>query len=423
MTNDYQVERALLGAVLSGYPHVDELAQVVRPVDFAEPRDERIWGAILSVADSGGKVDPITVRMAMGPEANKLPEGPLYLVKLAEECPTPTSARTYAQQVRENAGRRHLANVASFIQSLPDSGLDYDVAYDHAVSRLAELEDSRAVGDLVWARDVFPKVVDIAEHGRARGLSTPWPGLDRLTSGIQAGRLYVVAARPGVGKSLMGANLALHFGTRHNRASLICTMEMDAVEMMQRITSAHASINLSGLLKGGDDMSQIAWNAIAREHQNVMDLPIVIEDGSNQTVTSIRAKLRRLKRQRDDVALVVVDYLQLMGTNAAKSNRAEALGEVSRGLKIIAREFNVAVVAMAQLNREAAGSRPTVAQIRESGAIEADADVVILLSRPDDELPGIEAIVDKNRSGPRGTTELMVRGHYSRIDDEWRPAS
>ena len=422
-------ERALLGTILAGYPHVDALAEIVRPTDFMDPRDEEIFGAMVTVAQAGGRADGVATLLAMRPQLGQQAALGDYLHDLLAAAPVAASADYYAAVVRDAATKRRVATAATRIGQIAEQEMDADAMLDLAQSTLAEVTEARAKADVVWAADVLAEIVDIAEQGRSRGLSTPWPGVDRVIGGIQAGRLYVVAARPGVGKSLMGANLALHVGHRHQRGALLCSMEMDRVEVMQRMVSAHAKVSLTGLMAGGSQMSQAGWDSLSAKSQEVMDLPVAVEDGAGQSLTSIRAALRRVKRQRPDTALVVVDYLQLMRTSAKTTNRAEALGEISRGLKVIAREFEVAVVAMAQLNREAANGRPTIAQIRESGAIEADADVVILLHRADDEIPELDVLIEKNRSGPRGTSTLTIEGHYSRLTDDfrderqqWRPA-
>ena len=266
-------------------------------------------------------------------------------------------------------------------------------------------------------------MIDIAERGESPALSTGWPDLDRVITGLAPGRLVVVGSRPGVGKSLMGTNLALEFAHQHKHAVLIASIEMPRTEVVQRLVAAHARVNLTSLSTGR--VAEDHWQRIRTHYDEIDALPITIEDGAEQTVTSIRAAAREVARERGDLALIVVDYLQLMRASDSRVNRAEQIGEMSRGLKVLARETGACVVAMAQVNREGTrhgDGRPRMTDLRESGSIEADADQVILLHRPSEETPEVEVIVDKNRWGPKGMATLYIQGHYARLASAtWTP--
>lgn len=420
--SDLLAEKALLGSIMAGYPDFDELQILVRPVDFIDVHHERIYAAAITVADAGNKPDPITVRMAMGSEAMNLPGGAAYLVDLVQASPNPMSAGHYAEAVAEGAMRRKVFNAGTSLHQLAEADLSKDELADRARGVVDEATEERATHDLVRVGDVLPGVIDIAQHGQTRGLSTGWGDLDRLITGLTPGRLIVVGARPGVGKSLMGTNLALHTAARHHAPSLICSLEMSREEVTQRLLAAHATVNLSGLEHG--DTDERAWARIAGKTQELLELPIGIEDDPSQTLTSIRFALRRFKKQHGHVPLTVVDYLQLVRPRDTRVNRVEQLGEISRGLKIMSREFDTCVVAMAQVNREGThrkDGRPGMADLRESGSIEADADVVVILHRPEDEMPELEVLVEKNRSGPTGMTRLQVQGHYARLTGAFNP--
>lgn len=412
--NDLEVERALLGAVLSGYPGFDELTETIFPIDFDSTQHERIWGACLAVSEAGNRVEPVAVRVAMGAEANKLPGGATYLADLMHSAPLVAAAPSYAAQVAAQAARRRLGQVASRLSVLSESTYSVEEITEQARAAIDEATEQRQKRRLVTAAEVMPEVLDIAQHGRARGIPSPWPDIDRFTSGLHAGRLVIVGARPGVGKSVMGTNLALSTARDQKRPVLICSMEMDAVEVQQRILAAHAGVNLSSLING--TMVPSSWDRVDACTQEVMAMPIHIEDQAGQTLSSIRGRLRDMMRAHEPASVVIVDYLQLMQPRDRRMNRAEQIGEISRGLKVIAREFGVCLIAMAQLNREAAkGARPGLADLRESGSIEADADVVLLLHRPDEQGSEVECLVEKNRSGPRGMTNLEMQGHYARL--------
>jgi replicative DNA helicase len=239
------------------------------------------------------------------------------------------------------------------------------------------------------------------------------------------GRLVIVGARPGVGKSIMGHNLALHMAEAHAHAALVVSVEMPRIEVVQRMVSCRSRVNLGDLINGS--LSERQWDAISSHHEVVDALPIVIDDDAEPTVAAIRSRASEVRAERPDLALIVVDYLQLLRTprTSRSQTRAELLGEVSRGLKVLARESNACVVAMAQVNREGAknGAAPTMADLRESGSIEADADQVILLHRPDPDIPELDVLVDKNRWGPVGRATLQVQGHYARLASvQWTPS-
>lgn len=418
-------DRALLGAVLYGCGDLDRLAHIVRPSDLREPRDELVWQAILRVAEAGTKPDPVTVRAAIGGEGWRLLKdhgGPVYLADLVHECPNPLHVDHYAEQVADNAGRRRLATALYAIgEDLKDTDRPWAEIAEQTRTRIDDATLQSLTGQpVVRIGDVLESVLDVAEHGAARGLGTPWTDLDRLTGGLAPGRLIIVGARPGVGKSIMGTNLALDVAHRHGHEVLLCSVEMPRLEVGQRIVAAHVPVSLSALEHGrvpGD-----VWQRIAERVGQVHDLPITIEDSAAQSMATIRVATRNATKAaaaRDrKLALVVVDYLQLLTPRDRRVPRHEQVGEISAGLKQVAREYGVCVVAMAQVNRASTqrhGGRPTLADLRESGSIEADADIVLLLHRPEDDGAEVELIVAKNRAGPRGEVTLQMQGHYARL--------
>lgn len=411
-------EMAVLGAAMSGYGDVGELLEMLDPADFYSPFHEQVWQAIARVHEAGQVPTPVSVRLALGEEGAKF--DPIRLVDMVSVAPVFAQAPWHAGQVLVASGKRKIGQAAARLHQLATSGsTDLEVLREEARQAVDDATQGRALTEARTLAQVLPGVLDIAQHGRAKALGTGWPDVDRLIGGLAPGRLVVVGARPGIGKSLMGANLALHFAHNHQHAVLFASLEMDAEEVGQRLLANHARVNLTNLMEGRTTSAE--WEQIAPKAAEVEAMPLRILDDPAQTVTSIRREARKFQRQRDDLALIVVDYLQLMGTRERKNvNRAEALGEVSRGLKLLARESGACVVAMAQVNREAVKSaegRPRISDLRESGAIEADADVVILLHQTDDmRLTGdLEVIVDKNRHGPRGQATLRVYGHYARL--------
>jgi replicative DNA helicase len=417
---DVASERALLGLLLADGGFT-ECRNSLEAADFWQPRHEAIWKAMHRVVDAGNTVGLATVQVAL--EQSQDRADPIYLTELIHDAPVGAMADFYLERIRTEARFRDLDGAArKVMQASQNRSIEYGVAREVALKAIDEATRSAGGNKHARVRDVLPQVIEIAEGKVPPALSTPWPDLDRLITGLAPGRFVVVGARPGVGKSLMGTNLALHFAEKHGHAVLIASLEMGEVEVVQRLVSARARINLTALSSG--KMTEEQWAKMNTHYAAIEALPIVIDDSANQSIGSIRDLAREVAREREDLSLIVVDYLQLMA-GATSSKRVEALGEISRGLKVLARETGSCVVAMAQLNRESArdGAKPKMSDLRESGSIEADADQVILLHRADDQVPELEVIVDKNRWGLRGHATLHVAGHYaSLMNTEWSPS-
>lgn len=413
MSDDY--EKALLGAILMGYRGFPDLMRVVQGRDFVQPIHEEIWEAAGRVYASGGTVDPLTVRTSLGGAVKDLPTGPAYLHNLMQACPNMLSASDYAAQVADAAARKRIRLAGIDIQDLADQDRDVVELAEDARQALdaAVLEGNRSQPMRVG--EILPEVLDIAEKGAVRGLATPWPDLDELTRGLKPGRLIIIGARPGVGKSLMGANLASHVASRHGHTAYVASLEMDRIEYGQRLLSSEAKVDLTRLDNGA--LSDSDWTSIARATASIQGWPLVIDDEPRQTVSRIRSRVRDLTRTQT-VALVVVDYLQMLTPKDSRVTKREQIDESTRGLKLLARELKVCVVAIAALNRASVGradGKPTMGDLKESSGIESDADQVILL-HPDPEAPAeLHVIVDKHRNGPTGERRLLKQGHYSRL--------
>jgi replicative DNA helicase len=412
----------LLGAAMSGYPRLDDLAALVEEQDFYSPFHGQVWDAVLRVHNAGNKPDPMSVRLALS--AAEVKHDPTRLVDYTQSVPVLANAPHYAEQVANAAGLRRIQTAGVKLQQLGGAAGDLEERREQARQAVDEATSGKARSKARTLAALLPEVIDTAQHGQTNVLGTGWPDLDRVIGGLAPGRLVVIGARPGVGKSICGTNLALHFAQHHGHAVLIASLEMPETEVGQRMLSAHAGVNLTGLQMGTTD--EAAWQRIAKRTDELAGLPVTVDDAPGQTVTAIRRAARDVQRERDDLALIVVDYLQLVRPSDTRVNRSEQIGEISRGLKLLARETGACVVAMAQVNREGtkhSDGKPRMTDLRESGAIEADADQVILMHQPDDEIPELELIVDKNRHGPKGLARLQVQGHYARlVSVEWTPS-
>lgn len=418
-------ERLLIGAVLAGYSDVVGLLARVPASDFDEPKLETIWRAIETVVEDGQPPEVSRVVVALGGEVQRLPGGATYLTDLFSESRRPESAEWYAERVTDAAARRRLLHLATYIsQAVIDASHEnVDAIAEEVRARLEKAAVKDAAASLATAADALPAVIDIAENGHPRGLTTPWDSIDRLTRGLPAGRLLIVGARPGVGKSVVGINLARHVAKVHQQRVFFASMEMSRVELTQRLVADHTGVDLARLDAG--NVNDSGWASIHDKYAEIDALPIYFDDRGVQSIASIRHHVRSMANSDAGLGLVVVDYLQLLAARDSSRNRAEQVTEMSRGLKVMAREFNIPVVAMAQLNRGSAqrtNPRPTLTDLRESGGIEQDADIVMLMQRGGDDVEDlgegqVRVYIDKNRSGPRGVATLDFWGHYARIEE------
>ena len=403
-------EAALIAAALQG---ADTADLGIKPDDFDSNARRNVWRAVEDLTAKGMTPGWHEVGLWLTEHKVKVPD----LATVHEWGTAPailSSIDYYAEKVLTASGSRRLVEAAVKVAGIArESGV---LAERREKARQA-IDEACAGQNQTKARtlaDIITNVYDVAQHGQAAALSTPWPDLDRLIDGIAPGRLIVFAARPGVGKSVALANLALHTATRHGHAAHFASLEMPALEVGQRLTASHLSVSLSGLMKGRTDEHE--WKRMEAGFMAWRDYPLSIDDAPGQTVAHIRKTVRDLQRTRDDVALVCVDYLQLVRAVDPRVNRAEQVAQISRDLKLLARESGACVVAAAQLNREAAKrDKPQLTDLRESGAIEADADQVVLMHQPNEEIPEIELVIDKNRHGPKGNAYLQLAGAYSQL--------
>jgi replicative DNA helicase len=305
-------------------------------------------------------------------------------------------------------------------------GADVAEVVDRAQAEMYEVTDRRLSEDFVPLEDLLQPTMDeidaIASNGGiARGVPTGFTELDEVTNGLHAGQMIIVAARPGVGKSTLGLDFMRSCSIKHRMASVIFSLEMSKSEIVMRLLSAEAKIKLADMRSGR--MSDDDWTRLARRMSEISEAPLYIDDSPNLTMMEIRAKARRLK-QRADLRLVVVDYLQLMSSGKRVESRQIEVSEFSRHLKLLAKELEVPVIAISQLNRgpeQRTDKKPLLSDLRESGSLEQDADMVILLNRPDaferDDPRGGEAdlILAKHRNGPTKTVTVAHQLHLSRF--------
>ncbi len=427
---DMAAEQSVLGGMLLSKDAIADVLERLRPTDFYRPAHQNVYDAILDLYGRGEPADAVTVAAELDRKGLlRRVGGAPYLHTLISTVPTAANAGYYAGIVAEKALLRRLVEAGTRVVQYGYAGAEgADVAevVDRAQAELYEVTDGRTSEDFVPLEDMLQPTMDeidaIASNGGiAKGVPTGFTELDELTNGLHGGQMIVVAARPGVGKSTLGMDFLRSCSIKHRLPSIIFSLEMSKTEIVMRLLSAEAKIKLADMRSGR--MSDDDWTRLARRMSEISEAPLYIDDSPNLTMMEIRAKARRLK-QKADLRLVVIDYLQLMTSGKKVESRQQEVSEFSRNMKLLAKELDVPVVAMSQLNRgpeQRTDKRPMLSDLRESGAIEQDADMVILLHRPDaferDDPRGGEAdlIVAKHRAGPTKTVTVAHQLHLSRF--------
>ena len=427
--HNLEAESSLLGAMLLSRDSIGPAVEMLDAGDFYKPAHQHIFDAITALYSSGNPADPVTVAEELD-RAGLLNEigGLETLIDLQATTPATSNASRYATIIEERALLRRLIGVAGEIAevgySLPE---DVTKAVDEAEARIFQVAERRVTDTTKSVSDLMSSSLDRLEELYERGESitgvpTGYNDLDELLSGLQPSSLVVVGARPSMGKTSFALGMATHASMTTQRPVLFFSLEMGHLELTQRLLQSEAKVDASRLRNG--NLSEDDWPKISRAVGKLAEAPMWIDDNPNLTVMEIRAKSRRLKSRLGDLGVIFVDYLQLMsGSNRAESRQVE-ISEISRGLKILARELETPVVAMSQLSRnleQRSDKRPMLADLRESGAIEQDADVVMFLYRdemydPESQDVGTaEVIIAKHRNGPTGTVRLAFLSHFTKF--------
>ncbi|WGW11840.1 replicative DNA helicase [Saxibacter everestensis] len=427
---DVAAEQSVLGGMMLSKDAVADVVEVLRGDDFYRPSHESIYEAITDLYAKGEPADAVTVshELTKRGEIGRV-GGAAYLHTLISSVPTAANAGYYAEIVRERAVLRRLVEAGTRIVQLGyDAEGDVDDVVNNAQAEVYAVTERRTTEDYVVLGEIIEHTVEEIEkagdHGDGMiGVPTGFADMDALTNGLQGGQMIVVAARPAVGKSTFALDIVRSAAIKHNMASVVFSLEMGRTELSMRLLSAEARIPLQKLRKG--DLNNDDWTRLARTMGQVNESPLFIDDSPNMSLVEIRAKCRRLK-QRNNLQLVVIDYLQLMSSGKKVESRQQEVSEFSRALKLLAKEIQVPVIALSQLNRgpeQRTDKKPMISDLRESGSIEQDADMVILLHREDlyDKESGrageADLIVAKHRNGPTDTITVAFQGHYSRFVD------
>ncbi|ATY86300.1 replicative DNA helicase [Kyrpidia spormannii] len=423
-----EAEQAVLGAALLDGAAFHLALERLTPEDFYRSAHQKIFRAMAEVSSHGDPVDLVTVTARLQ-DAGQLDEcgGASYLAELAHIVPATGNVEHYIDLVHDKSVLRQLIRTATQIAAKGYEPAE-DVAglLDEAEQRIFEITQSRVVRGFIPIRDILEQAFERIEYlyankGQVTGVPSGFPDLDRLTSGFQKSDLIIVAARPSVGKTAFALNIAQNVGVRYGLPVAILSLEMSKEQLVQRMLSAEANLDAHKLRTGFLDEQD--WPKLTMAVANLSEAPIYVDDTPGITIAEMRSKCRRLKAERG-LGLIVVDYLQLMQGRGRADNRQQEISEISRGLKALARELEVPVIALSQLSRsveQRQDKRPLLSDIRESGSIEQDADLVAFLYREDyydpdtDRKNVIEVIIAKQRNGPTGKVEMVFLKNFNKF--------
>ncbi len=433
-----EAEQSVLGGVLLDASAWDKITDLIGEQAFYRFEHRLIYRHIARLTEYGKPVDVITVAESLESNAELEKAGGLaYLGSLAQNVPSAANIRRYAEIVRERAIMRKLAEAGSDIatSAYNPGGRDADQLLDEAESRVFEIAEAGERGrqGFVHIPALLTQVVERIEtlYGRDNpsditGIATGFSDLDSKTSGLQPGDLIIVAGRPSMGKTAFAINIAEHVALEGTKPVAIFSMEMGGAQLAMRMIGSVGRLNQHILRIG--KLEDDDWSRMTHALGRLNDAPIFIDETAALNAMELRSRARRLHRQNDGLGLIVVDYLQLMSAPSSKAseNRATEISEISRSLKALAKELHVPVMALSQLNRsleQRPNKRPMMSDLRESGAIEQDADLILFIYRdevynPDSPDKGkAEIIIGKQRNGPIGKVELTFRGEYTRFDN------
>jgi len=432
-----EAEEAVLGAILKQPNVLNKIVEMLKPESFYMPAHRYIYDAIKHLYDSNENIDIVSVSETLN-YASKLESvgGRAYINDLLANTVTTANVKYYAKIIQENAIKRSLISAGSeIVASGYEKQITVDEALDSAERLIFDIASKKSTSDLVHVKDIvldtYQKIEYNYEHkGELTGVATKFYELDTMTNGLHKSDLIIIAARPAMGKTAFALNIAQNVAIQSKVPVAIFSLEMSRQQLMQRMLCSEAEVDTQRLKTG--NMQSKDWEKLANAMNEFSQAPIYIDDTSGCTITDLRAKCRRLKMKEKDLGLIVIDYLQLM-EGTGKEDRMQQISAISRGLKVLARELDVPVIALSQLSRAVESrndKRPMLSDLRESGAIEQDADIVMFIYRDDYykkvEEEGEEAaakssngeseiIIAKHRNGPVGSFKLLFQGNITKF--------
>lgn len=438
-----EAEEAVLGAILKQPNVLNKVVEMLRPESFYMPAHRHIYEAMKHLYDSNENIDIVSVSETLN-YSSKLESvgGRAYINDLLANTVTTANVKYYAKIIMENAIKRSLISAGSeIVASGYEKQMTVDEALDSAERLIFDIASKKSTSDLVHVKDIvldtYQRIEYNYEHkGELTGVATKFYELDAMTNGLHKSDLIIIAARPAMGKTAFVLNIAQNVAIQSKVPVAIFSLEMSKQQLMQRMLCSEAEVDTQRLKTG--NMQSKDWEKLANAMNEFSQAPIYIDDTSGCTITDLRAKCRRLKMKEKNLGLIVIDYLQLM-EGSGREDRMQQISAISRGLKVLARELDVPVIALSQLSRAVESrtdKRPMLSDLRESGAIEQDADIVMFIYRDDYykkvEEEGEEAaaksangeseiIIAKHRNGPVGSVKLLFQGNITKFKNPIKP--
>jgi replicative DNA helicase len=425
-------EQSVLGGLMLEQDAWDHVSDILTENDFYKPSHRTIYMALRELNKRGQPTDLVTISNYLMQTAQlDMVGGPTYLAEMMDQTPSTVNIKSYAQIVREKSVLRRIIQTShEFVEKAYSSDFsDLDSFLNHVESEVFKIAETSTSNDLMDASQLVKLSLErleqlYAKKGEVTGVGSGFFELDKMTSGFQPGELIIVAARPSMGKTAFSLNLALNAALREQKKVAYFSVEMGKEQLMLRMLSSEARIPASQLRSG--NIEEFAWPKLINTAAKMSEAPLFIDDTSGISPFDIRAKARRMKAQRG-LDMIIVDYLQMMSLKQKVESREREVSEISKMLKGISRELKIPVIALAQLNRGVEGRqdrRPMLSDLRESGSIEQDADVIMMLYREDyydrdtPEIKGLaEVIIAKQRNGPTGAVKLRWRPEYGLFDN------
>ncbi|WP_035276605.1 replicative DNA helicase [Desulforegula conservatrix] len=427
-----EAEESVISAVLLDNSTLIDVVEILSPDDFYKPSHKKIFAAVSDLFAKSEPVDLVTLS-EMLQKKGQLEEigGASYLARIIDTAPMAVNARHYAKIIKDKAVLGRLINKAStIIQKCHDSQVDVEDAIDFAETAIFEASGDKIKPSFYSISNIIQTNIDTLEDRQNKneiytGTPAGFRQLDNMTSGLQNSDLIILAARPSMGKTAFALNIARNTAFISKKPVAVFSLEMSKEQLSMRMLASEARVD-SSLIRNGK-FSSSDWHRITEAAGILSDAPIFIDDSPDLTAMEIRAKSRRLKMEKD-LGLIIIDYLQLMRGRAGSESRTIEVSEISRSLKALAKELQVPVIALSQLNRmleQRSDKRPIMSDLRESGALEQDADLVMFIYRDevynkDENNPNkgkAEIIIAKQRNGPVGTVHLAFLGQYTRFED------
>lgn len=426
-----EAEQSILGGLLLDKEAWDQVSDIISAEDFYRPSHQKLFDAIANLHRNSKEVDIITVPDYLKSKGEFDQIGPDYIIQLVQNTITTANIATYANIVRERSLLRRLIQTCTGIvqKAYSQDFESVETFIDNVEGEIYKISESRESSGLIEAADIVFKSMEKIEqlyHQQAdlTGISTGFNRLDQMTSGLHPGELTIIAARPSMGKTAFSLNIAQHAALRQKKSVAYFSVEMSKESVMMRVLASEAKINLGDIRNGR--VPDSAWPKLVAAASMISEAPLFIDDTSGVSPAEIRARCRRMKKQ-SGLDLIMIDYLQIMDLKQKVESRERAVSEISRSLKAIAKELQVPVIALAQLNRSVEGraeKKPMLSDLRESGSIEQDADVIMMLYREgyydradEGKADHAEIIIGKQRNGPTGSVDLKWEPKFGRFAD------